>query len=317
MQNRLLQSSYLAALILLSLVAFAAASAMRFTMDNIDCKSDGYRDNQFLAYCRSGQFADYEHAAFYFGLEPGLRANVARAQVLFLGNSRTQAGFSSSATDRYFSAQGVAYFLLGFGYGEWSEFEEAVMRRSLAKPKILVINADPFFSKRKSIPATQMLESRSGVLWPSLLKAAFQYLQPIACSVVRCPDTEPSFFRSRRTGAWDWIGHYVENKSVPIDASTRVPLPAAEFADAVAIGNRFLDEVGVDRDCVVLTGLPNDAVDAPAIAAALAEQLKTRLIVLPADDLRTIEGGHLNRESAELWSSRFLNILSPLLKECL
>jgi hypothetical protein len=39
------------------------------------------------------------------------------------------------------------------------------------------------------------------LLWRSSLKAAFQYLQPVACSVLRCPDTEPSIFRSSRTGA--------------------------------------------------------------------------------------------------------------------
>ena len=309
--------AYLVALIALSLLAFVAASAVRFTIDNIGCKSDGYSNGQFMAYCKSGKFSDYEHAALYFGLEPGVQANIAGAKVLFLGNSRTQAGFSSQATERYFRERGVTYYLLGTGYGEGSEFAEAVMRRARARPKVIVINADPFFSPLKSIPATQAMEWQGKALWWSLMKAAFQYLQPVACSLIRCPDTVQSIFRSRRTGAWDWIGHYVEDKSVPIDAAKQRPTLPAALSDAVTIGNRMLDGIGISRNCVVFTGIPNEDVDAPAVAAKLAASLKTKLIVPPIDGLKTIDGSHLNREGAERWSSKFLDELTPVLNACL
>ena len=39
--------------------------------------------------------------------------------------------------------------------------------------------------------------------------------------------------------------------------------------------------------------------------------------MLPAEGLSTVEGSHLNRDSAERWSAEFLNALTPLLPPCL
>src|SRR5262249_54242624 len=70
-------------------------SVGQMTIDNLHCRSSGYGVYDFLAYCRSKQYGDYEHGALYYGLEPAARDNIRNAQVIFLGSSKTQAGFSS------------------------------------------------------------------------------------------------------------------------------------------------------------------------------------------------------------------------------
>jgi hypothetical protein len=49
----------------------------------------------------------------------------------------------------------VNSIVMGFGYGEWSAFSLATLTRSGASPKVLVINADPFFSDKLSRPARE------------------------------------------------------------------------------------------------------------------------------------------------------------------
>jgi len=91
--------------------------------------------------------ADYEHGAFYYGLEREAIANLKSADVIILGNSRAQAAFSTGALRDFFATRGIKYFLLGFGYGELSDLPLHLMKRNSVRPKVLVINADPFFFK--------------------------------------------------------------------------------------------------------------------------------------------------------------------------
>jgi hypothetical protein len=117
---------------LLSVLALAVG---QMTFDNIHCKSRGYSADDFLAYYRSQRYADYEHGALYYGLEPAVRTNVRNAKVIFLGSSKTQAAFSTNAVRSYFDNLGIEFFVMGFGYGEWSTFALSVLKRSDAAPK--------------------------------------------------------------------------------------------------------------------------------------------------------------------------------------
>src|SRR6266511_5705275 len=77
-------------------------SLARTTIDNIDCKSSKYHEGDFLAYCQSKQYGDYEHGALYYGLEPGIRENIRTANVIVLVSSMAQAAFSTKAVRAYF-----------------------------------------------------------------------------------------------------------------------------------------------------------------------------------------------------------------------
>ena len=80
--------------------------------------------------------------------------------MLFLGNSRLQFAFSTSATADWFSAASARYYLLGFSYFENMIFVEPLLRKIRPRAKVYVINVDDFFD-RTSFAASEDDFSRS------------------------------------------------------------------------------------------------------------------------------------------------------------
>jgi hypothetical protein len=310
---------YVALFLLCAAFSILTIGVGQMTVDNLKCRSTGYDNGNFLAYCRSELYADYEHGALLYGLEPSAIYNIRRAEVLFVGNSKLQAGFSSRAMRDYFNSINVPFFILGFGYADESTFSEAVLKRWGVSPKVLVINADPFFSEYLSSAARDALEGRPAFLWRILLKSLFQRVHRGVCFVASsiCPESEPSIFRSARNGQWNWIGPYIEEKSVPIDRSAQTTIPPHILAMAEKMGEKFLEEIGLDRQCVVLTATPNSPLDSVGIATALASSLKTSSVFPSIDGLSTLDGVHLNLASAERWSGQFVRALGPILQKCI
>src|SRR5262249_30118180 len=115
------------------------------TIDNLKCQSTGYANDHFLAYCDSQRYADYEHGALFYGLERSAIDSIRRAEVLFIGNSKLQAAFSTKAVRDYFNSINVRFFVIEFGYGEESMFSLPVLKKWGASPKVLVINPDQLF----------------------------------------------------------------------------------------------------------------------------------------------------------------------------
>jgi hypothetical protein len=313
----------------LYLVVFAAfaplgallLSLARSTIDNIDCKSSKYHEGDFLAYCQSKQYGDYEHGALYYGLEPGIGDNIRGAKVIFLGSSMTQAAFSTKAVRAYFDKHDLPFFLMGFGYGEASPFALALLKRWNASPKVLVINADPFFAAGQAVsePGLETFEGKPAFLWRLTLKMMFQRVHRFLCAAAPflCRESEPSIFRSARDGQWNWIGPYVAERTIPIDPAMQRPWVPERIEASRQWGEKFLDEVGLHRRCVILTGVPTPLADTGAIAKVLAESLKTSSIFPPVDGLASVDGGHLNLASAERWSGQFVEALTPILQDCL
>src|SRR5271156_6368391 len=93
------------------------------------CTADGYTADRYIANCNATGYGDYEHGAFWFGLEPPAQDFARDADVLFLGNSRLQFAFSTSATADWFSAASARYYLLGFSYFENMIFTEPLLRK--------------------------------------------------------------------------------------------------------------------------------------------------------------------------------------------
>jgi hypothetical protein len=310
---------YVALFLLCAAFSILTIGVGQMTVDNLKCRSTGYDNGDFLAYCRSELYADYEHGALFYGLEPSAIYNIRRAEVLFVGNSKLQAGFSSRAVRDYFNSINVPFFIMGFGYADESSFSEAILKRWGVSPKVLVINADPFFSEWLSPAARDALEGRPAFLWRLLLKSLFQRVHRAVCLVASpvCPESEPSIYRSPRDGQWNWIGPYIEEKSVPIDRSAQTTLPPHILAAAEKIGEKFLEQFGLDRQCVVLTATPNSPLDSTGIAKALAASLKTSSIFPSVDNLSTLDGVHLNLASAERWSGQFVRAMGPILKKCI
>jgi len=312
--------AYVAIFAATAFVSAVATPVAIMTFDNFACRTQPHGPDDFLAYCRSLRYGDYEHGALYYGLEPKARESIRAAQVLFLGSSRLQAAFAANATREYFRARGIRYFVMGFGYGDVSPFEQPVMERSGASPKVIVINADPFFveANRLSEPAKEAIEGGPKYLWRLTQKMAFQRVHRIICRALPlCPESEPSIFRSATDGQWNWIGPYTEEREVPIDPETKERLPQFEIERAKTIGEMFLNRIGLDRRCVVFTGVPSNVSNLTEVAEVLATALHTRFLAPKIDGLATVDGGHFNSRSAELWSAAFVEALTPIVNECL
>jgi hypothetical protein len=183
----------------------------------------------------------------------------------------------------YFGKFGIRFFLLGFGYGEWSTFPLAILKRWKASPKVLVINADPFFSDKISEPAQEALEGRPAYLWTLILKFSFQRVHRVLCFSVPlvCSESEPVIFRSAHDGQWNWIGPYIAEAAVPIDYTAQMTLTPEELERARDLGEKFLNEIGLDRRCVVLTAAPNW--NCPKIGCSAANKLDLSIRRGPVD----------------------------------
>jgi hypothetical protein len=66
--------------------------------------------------------------------------------------------FSTVATQDFFRAHPVPYYVLGFGYDEKSEFALKLLRKFRPPIKLLVINTDPFFEPGLLSPAVKDVE---------------------------------------------------------------------------------------------------------------------------------------------------------------
>jgi hypothetical protein len=311
--------AYIAIFAAMAFVSAAVMPVAMMTFDNFACRTPPGSDD-FLAYCRSLGYVDYEHGALYYGLEPKVRESIRAAQVLFLGSSKLQAAFAANAAREYFRVRSIRYFVMGFGYGGNSPFEQPVMERSGASPKVIIINADPFFREPNSLsqPAKDAIEGGPRYFWRLMSKMAFQRVHRIICGAVPlCPESEPSIFRSATDGQWNWVGPYTEEREVPVSQEIKERLPQSEIERAKTIGEMFLNRIGLDRRCVVFTGTPNSALNSTEVAGVLATALHTRFLAPKIDGLGTLDGVHLNSRSAELWSAAFLEALTPIVNECL
>lgn len=115
-------------LIILAVMAAAFLYSLRWN-GIFACPANAYDGGSYLGYCQASAYGDYDHGAFWFALEPKAREAVASADVLFLGNSRMQFGFSSPALGRWFTANGFRYYLLGFSHSENVTFIGPLLQR--------------------------------------------------------------------------------------------------------------------------------------------------------------------------------------------
>jgi hypothetical protein len=278
------------------------------------CVANGYTADRYMAYCDNTGYGDYEHGAFWFGLEPSAQEFVKDADVLFLGNSRVQYAFSTKATADWFSGASVPYYLLGFTYYDGVPFAEALLRRIRPKAKVYVINVDDFFSQWESPPATEVMHD-PGAGSHYEIKRLWQSVHALICK--RAPvicGRNYAIFRSRESGAFSLSrGSSVVNAK-PVSYDQGISEDAVGSSTAAAI--HFLSDLPVQEDCVILTTIPTAGTkigNVKAIAAALHKDLVTPEI----PELQTFDGSHLDQQSAERWSQAFLQAVGPQIRSCL
>jgi hypothetical protein len=277
------------------------------------CQANGYSADRYLAYCSGPNYADYEHGAFQFNLEPGVEDSVRNADVMFLGNSRVQVAFSTDPTGQWFSANSARYYLLGFSYYENAFFEGKLLQRIHPHADVYVINADDFFDLSESLPI-QMITHDPNALKKYREKRLWQHIHERACSVltVLC-GKQFAIFRSRSEGTYHTEGA-VAPKTVPVSYDPAIDKTVADQNIKTAIG--FLSRVTQDK-CVILTIVPYVGTKI-GIAQAVASGVGLKLVTPGAlAGLHTYDGYHLDQPSAQRWSQAFLEVAGPEIRSCL
>jgi hypothetical protein len=282
------------------------------------CQADGYSTDRYLAYCSGANYADYEHGAFRFDLEPSVQTFASNAEVLFLGNSRLQAAFSTAATADWFSAASARYYLMGFAYYENVVFAEELLRRIRPRARVYIINLDDFFDLSESPPVKTILhdpEARHRYE----IKRVWQHLHEPICTTfpVLC-GVKFAIFRSRETGAYYTEGAQ-ENVS-PVQKATPVSYDQIVSQDTVdrntVLAIDFLSRFTKGK-CVILTMVPfvqTKSGNANAIANGLGMKLVTPENL---EGLQTYDGYHLSQPSAERWSHAFFQAAGSKIRSCL
>jgi hypothetical protein len=275
------------------------------------CQADGYTADRYIAYCDALNYADYEHGAFWFDLEPSARDFARDADVLFLGNSRLQVGFSTAATADWFSRASARYYLLGFSYYENALFAEELLRKMRPGAKVLVINVDDFFDRLETDPVKSIwhdpqAEDRYG--W----KRFSQSVHELVCKRFgKLCGSHIVTYRSRETGAYE-MRTPRDISPVSYDDSVDQSVVDADTAAAIDFVQRF-----AQGKCVILTMVPSvgtKIAKANAIAKSLGAKLVTPDIL---EGLKTKDGYHLDQLSAERWSQAFFEAAGPEIRSCL
>jgi hypothetical protein len=269
------------------------------------CPASGYSADRYLAYCNGANYGDYEHGAFWFGLEPVLGyAN--KADVLFLGNSRMEMAFSMTATSVWFSAASARYYLMGFSYGENMTFAGPLLRKIKPRASVYVINVDDFFDQTETPPGKTVMDDPQGRSRYDG-KRFWQHVQERVCGTFgKLCGLKGATFRSRETGAYT-----MREQPYNVPVSDDETVSQDEVDRGAAAAKDFLKEFTQGK-CVILTEVPT--VDgkigyAKAVAAALGMKLVAPEV--PGEVLQTGDGSHLKAASAQRWSEAFFQAAGP------
>ena len=277
------------------------------------CQGNGYSAERYLAYCNGANYAEYEHGAFYFNLEPLIEDSVRNADVLFLGNSRLQVAFSTVPTAQWFSANSARYYLLGFSYYENAFFEGLLLHKIHPHARVYVINVDDFFDKSQSVPV-QMILHDPKARDKYKLKRFWQDVHERVCGTFAALcGHQFVIFRSRVNGTYHTEGA-VGPKEVPVsyDPLDDKNADGSSIAAAIDFLSRF-----TQGKCVILTVVPYVGTKmgtAEAIAKGVGLNLVTPGVI---DGLNTYDGYHLDQPSAQRWSQAFFQAAGPEIRSCL
>ena len=276
------------------------------------CPAEGYGDNRFLAYCNAGAYGDYDHGAFWFGLEPRAVEAAESADVLFVGSSRMQFALSAESTAEWFDSRGLSHYLLGFSHTENVAFTTPLLRDLEPRARFYVINVDDFFADNPTPPAANIFAAKDAP-GQYTRKRLWQFVHEPLCSVVPfvC-GSELAFYRRYDDGHWVLNGTDSVSPSGVGDANER-----GEVADRTfELARKFVERLPVSRSCVLLTLAPSERTPRRR-AVEIAQVLGLPLVAPSNQNLRTFDGSHLDPDSAEAFSRMFLAEAGGHIADCL
>lgn len=276
------------------------------------CPASGYGSDAYLSDCTASNFGDYDHGAFWFGLEPRAQHAASQAEVLFIGSSRLQFALSGADRERWFSALGISHYLLGFSYSETVSYFDPLLAKLQPHAKVYVLNVDRLFEDRVTAPTEQLLHSHDARQRYEE-KRNWQAIHARVCGAVPALCGHAiGVYRARTDGSWRRVG------SAPFagqSTSDGKPSNVERWDRYAALAEAFVARLPVSRGCVILTLVPTVQTKR-AEAQAIAAKLGMPLISPQLDGLSTFDGSHLDEASATRWSNAFLQAAGQQLRQC-
>jgi hypothetical protein len=290
--------------LLLLFVALVGSTVYSLRVQGIfACPASGYQPDRYVAYCQATSFGDYDYGAFWFDLEPVAGKAAAEAQVLFLGNSRAQFALSTDATADWFTTLGVSHYLLGFSYNGNYLFEEPLLHK--------LHPLDLFFENSETPPAREVLRDHTAAESYGQKRTWQQVHRRFCAEFPFFCGHEAAVYRSRATGDWEMVGGSFTKHSVSYDES----VDSALVKRYTTAGREFLAGLPVGPGCVLLTYVPTEG-SAIGSAKAVARGLGFTLVAPQLEGLTMFDDSHLDRLSAERWSSAFFAAAGPQIQRC-
>jgi hypothetical protein len=298
--------------VLILVVALAGSFAFKVRMRGVFACPASYGAATYLSDCNATNYGDYDHGAFWFGLEPEASRAAAEAKVLFVGNSRLQFALSTQQTMDWFARNAISFYLLGFSHSETVTYVAPVLARIDPRASVYVIHVDRFFDDRVSPPTSQLRHERD-IRARYREKQVWQALhRPICGALPFVCGNALAVYRTRANGTWHTAGTLPQTGA---GVSEAAPTNIERWPEYVAIAKRFVGQLKTRRQCVLLTLVPT--VDTKrAEAEEIARALDLPLIDPKVDGLKTFDGSHLEPASARRWSAAFLDAAGPAIQQC-
>jgi len=249
---------------------------------------------------------ELSHLVLYHGIGSSIE-HARDADILIIGNSRAQLGFSEKVLVREAAALGLRVFNLSVGHAESAEFARLLIARHDLRPRMVIANGGDFFYGRRLSDWAREVVAMSR--WQAL-KAYFEYcagweLERRLHSRVPHLDYFQNWrypwihYRSRETGWW-------RNTREP---ESRYPIRAGEDAERyphrLPVARTLQRELAERGALLVATIVPYRLVTTGHLPYFYRE-LGIPFALPAFDGLETADGSHLSPASArratrELW----------------
>lgn len=267
-------------------------------------KADAPSSDYYLSYDRGS----IDHHVLYHDIW-GAAEYLKKADILVLGNSRTQAALLHDEASEFFSQLGLRYFNMSFGHTEHSVFPRKLIEKYDLHPKLVLINTDGFFQPQLSDVAEEVLRQDKF----SGLKAVYEKVVSFELRKLihrfypiysKAAHSEWLVYRSMKHGGWvvNTISPTIEKLEFEEDKQ-KIDLSVLPYARTIL---RELQERGAK---VVLTTIPAPNANM-LLGPALAKELDLEFIALDTLTLETIDGSHVSEKSAKVVSDAILKALA-------
>jgi len=275
-------------------------------------------------YIHSGAFGHFDHEVYYYDIG-GVMEQVRKADVLFLGTSRSLFALDTRTLDAATQSTGLRFHNLSFPFRESMRFPLKILEMRNIRDKVVIVEADDaFFADPMGVYASAVitrghLSSLARILYnTSKYRLLLRLDAPLQAVAKYKPSeallyTDKTLYRSKVTGAW--FTDYFPEAKTRIDVSEHVGEGERGrlTAPLVVEGARLLVRSLNDQGCrVIFLRVPYPKSPTQSQVRELAAQVGAEFMDVPVSETDLRDGEHLTGESAEIFTRGVLKELGSL-----